>query len=257
MTDLQQAGLDAVDAFITTWNSRDAVRWAGSLNFPHVRPAPRGPILVSADADEYVSRVDFDKVVATGWDHSEWDYRHVLHTSPRKIHVVGQWCRFNAAGEKLLTNPVTYIATKVDGDWGIQSRFSADFAGDEDTSGFEGRCFKLVETFATHLAAGRRDACAELMNYPLFDIRVGEIVETKVARDYVLPDYTLTIESMMALQTGRLSMNLGAEFLMDSRVDGGGEGSALRQAVLNLTERDGHLGIQAISMLDPNEPEED
>lgn len=252
MSDLEQIGLDAVDRFITTWNSRDAEAWAGSLNFPHVRPAPRGPINVAADAQEYISRVDFDKVVATGWDHSEWDYRQVLHTSPRKIHVVGQWSRFTKDNEKLLTNPVVYVVTCLDGHWGVQSRFSADDAGDDDTSGFEQRCFKLLETWALHLTNGSHEACAELVNYPFFNVGIGDVGPRENAATWSVPFTAVTIESMMALQAGHLSMNVGA----DLRVTMDGDDKPL-QAVINITSRDGHLGIQAMSLLDPNEPRDD
>lgn len=250
MPNLEQIGLDAVDKFIDTWNSRDPVAWADSLNFPHVRPAPRGPIEIAPDAETYISRVDFDRVVATGWDHSEWDYKHVLHVSPSKIHVAGQWGRYNKDGERILTNPVVYIVTNADG-WGVQSRFSADDPGDEDTTGLETRAFKLIETWANQLSAGRRESCAELLNYPFFEIEVGDIKETTIGGAYVLPAQSVTIESMMAIQTGRISMNVAAELSIDH-----GNGERLMQAVINLTMRDDHLGIQAMSLVDPAETEE-
>lgn len=248
MTDsLEDIGLAAVDRFIETWNSRDPEAWAASLNFPHVRPGPFGPLRVAADAAEYISRVDYSRVIKTGWDHSEWDYKHVLHVSPTKIHVVGQWNRFNAAGEKILTNPVVYIVTKTDGQWGVQSRFSADYAGDEDTTSMEQRAFKLVESFVTHFNAGNVAACAELLNYPHFGIGVGTIAASESAADYSLPDAKMAIESLMALQTGKRSINIAMEFSLSE----GGRNRAM-QAVLNITERDDHLGIQAWSLLDPN-----
>ena len=49
--DLEQIGLDAVDYFIETWNSRDPEKWADSLNFPHVRPSPVGPVKIAATAE--------------------------------------------------------------------------------------------------------------------------------------------------------------------------------------------------------------
>lgn len=250
--DLEQIGLAAVDSFIETWNSRDAVAWAGSLNFPHVRPAPRGRILVAQDADEYVSRVDFARVVETGWDHSEWDYKHVLHTSPRKIHVVGQWSRYNAEGDKILTNPVVYIVTRQNGQWGIQSRFSADHPGEEDTTAMESRSFKLIETFCAHVNNGNRPAAAELLNYPHFAIAVGDVGESKSASDFQLPENGFAIDSMVAVQPGLRSVNVA----LDVTVNAGSEGRAL-QAVVNVTERDDHLGIQAWSLLDPNEEDEE
>lgn len=244
---LEQIGHAAVDSFIETWNSRDAEAWAGSLNFPHVRPAPYGQILVAQDAEEYISRVDFSKVVETGWDHSEWDYKQVLHTSPSKIHVVGQWSRYNADGDKILTNPVVYIVTRQDGQWGIQSRFSADYPGEEDTTSMESRSFKLIETFCGHVNNRNQPAAAELLNYPHFAITVGGVGESRSPGDFEIPDSSLTIDSMVAVQPGLRSVNVALDVTLNLA-----EGSRPMQAVVNVTERDHHLGIQAWSLLDPN-----
>ena len=248
---LETIGLAAVDRFIETWNSRDPEAWAGSLNFPHARPGPFGPLLLAKNAEEYISRVDFNRVIETGWDRSEWDYKHVVQLSPNKIHVVGQWHRENKAGETILTNPVTYIVTLVDGNWGVQSRFSADYAGEEDTSSMEKRGFNLVESFFKQFNAGSAAACAEMLNYPHFSVGVGSIGLSETAADYRLPEASLTIESMMALQTGKRSINIGMDFVLSEA----GRSRAM-QAVLNITERDDHLGIQAWSLLNPN-PVED
>lgn len=245
--DLEKIGLAAVDRFIETWNSRDAEAWAASLNFPHVRPGPLGAIVVAKDAAEYISRVDFDRVVATGWDHSEWDYRQVVHTSIAKIHVVGQWSRYNKAGEKILANPVTYIVTRVDGDWGIQSRFSADDPGEEDTTSMESRVFKLIETFVTHSNASNQAACAELLNYPHFGVGIGSLAETDAAAEFSPPGGKIAIDSLVSLQSGRRSMNAAMDITLSNEA-----GGRPMQAIVNVTERDEHLGIQAWSLLDPN-----
>lgn len=160
---------------------------------------------------------------------------------------MGQWSRYTAQGEKILTNPVVYIVTDVDGHWGVQSRFSADDAGEDDTTPLESRAFKLLETYVTHMNAGNADACAELLNYPHFDVGPGTLNPTMTAADFTLPQATASIESMMALQAGRFSINVGMEVML-----GSGSERSLRQAVLNVTERDGHLGIQAWSFLDPS-----
>lgn len=248
MEDLEQTGLDTVDKFITTWNSRDAKLWASSLNFPHVRPSPFGTIEVSPDADTYISNVDFDRVLKTGWDHSEWDYKRVIHTSASKIHVAGQWSRYNTKGQVILTTPITYVVTIVDNKWGIQSRFGSDYAGDEDTSGFESRVFKHLESFINHLNNNNRDACAELINYPHYVIGKGELKETPSADAFQLPDNKIHVDSMMALQAGNRSANLALDLSVFNDA-----GNKNLQAVISVTERDGHLGIQAWSLLDPTE----
>ena len=100
-SDLETIGLDAVDAFITTFNTRNASDWADTLQFPHVRPSPIGPILSIPNKEAYVEGFDYNKIIETGWDHSEWDYKRFLHKSPRKLHVAGQWSRYDADGNKI------------------------------------------------------------------------------------------------------------------------------------------------------------
>ena len=251
--DLNATGLAAVDRFITTWNSRDPAAWAASLNYPHARPSPFGPINISPTAEAYAAGVDYNRVIATGWDHSEWDYRHVLHISPSRIHVVGQWSRYNADAEIIHTNPITYIVTHHDNNWGIQSRFAADHAHeDEDTSGFETRGFKLVKDFIVHLNSGARESCAEMLNYPHITVAVGELDVCEEAAAFLPHPVQITLNSLVSLQVGHHSMNLALEVTVEDD-----HGTRELQGVMNLTNRDDHLGIQAWSFLDPHEPPPD
>ena len=242
--DLEQIGLDAVDEFIDTWNLRDPERWAGSLNYPHVRPSPFGDIQVSPTRQAYVSRVNYDQVIATGWDHSEWDNRQVLHTSASKIHVAGQWSRYNSSQEVIHTNPVIYIVTRVDGHWGIQSRFGADYTGEEfDTSGLESRAFALLDDFRNQFNSGRLSACAEMLNYPHFAIGIGELREHRSREDFGITASTIDIDAMTVIQSGRKSVNMALDVTVNH--------ATTWQTVMNLTLRDDHLGIQAWSLLNP------
>ncbi len=248
--DLHQAGMDAVDRFIDTWNSRNAEQWASSLHFPHVRPSPHGTTRVIPTAEDYVAGVDYSKVIATGWDHSEWDYRQVIHTSHSRIHVAGQWSRYNAAGEVIHTNPITYIVTHHDGRWGIQSRFAADFAGDDaDTSGLETRAFRLIQDFVVQYNQNNQAACAELVNYPHIAVEVGHVVVREAPADFVVTGHRLRIDSLLALQVGNHSLNVAADLNVSTD-----DAERDLQAVINLTLKDGHLGIHAWSFLDPSEP---
>lgn len=254
MTDLEQIGLNAVDKFIETWNSRDAQLWATSLNFPHVRPAPAGQITITESAEIYAANFDYQRVIDTGWDHSEWDYRHVIHKAATKIHVAGQWSRYNAAGEIIHTNPICYIVTRQDRNWGIQSRFAVDFVPeDDDTSGMETRSIHLIEDFISHFNQGNQAACAELLNYPHFTVGVGSIESHLSAADFKLPGSSeISILSLQSVQAGRLSLNAAVELAV--RND---KGERTYQGVMNITNRDNHLGIQAWSLLDPDAPDPD
>ena len=247
---LEQAGLEATDRFIATWNSRDPEAWSGSLHYPHVRPAPVGPIRVAETREDYIAAVNYQPVIDSGWDHSEWDYRHVLHTCPDRIHVAGQWSRYTRDGRVILTTPVMYICTLVDGNWGIQSRFGADYVDeDTDTSGFLTRGMNLIHDFINNQNNGNQAASAELLNYPHFNIGVGALTQTDQPEDFRLAGVPLKVESMLALHTGLHAMNIGIELLLE-----GADGPRRLQGVVHLHDRDNHLGIQAWSLLDPDTP---
>ena len=244
---LEKAGIAAVDKFLDTWNSRDPEAWAGSLNYPHVRPSPFGAVQVAPMKEDYVAAVNYNKVVDSGWDHSEWDYKKVVHTSAKKIHVAGQWSRYNSKGDVILTTPIVYVCTLVDGSWGIQSRFGSDFAHEDiDTSGFATRGLKLVTDFVHNHRNNNKAACAELLNYPHYGIGVGELTETNSLAEFDLTNASMEIESLYALQTGQHSMNVGVELCISNEDEP-------RSGVLSITNREGHLGIQAWSILNPND----
>ena len=246
MPELETIGLEAVDQFITKFNSRDVDAWADTLHFPHVRPSPFGPIRVLADKTSYVEAFDYGPIIESGWDHSEWDYKQFLHQSSNKLHVAGQWSRYTATGDKILSTPIVYIVTFCDERWAIQSRFGCDYTEDDDVTGFETRVFRHYETFIAHYNNGNLEAAAELLNYPHFRIEPGNVNEITTPAAFKKGADHIQVDALMAIQTGRRSMNLAVELTLDQ-----GGMKTRRQGVINVTERDNHLGIQAISLLDP------
>lgn len=168
---IEQAGITATSRFIETFNSRDVAQWAASLHFPHVRPSPAPDIKVIDTAAAYIRRFNYDAILRSGWDHSRFDYQHVLQTATNKVHVAGQWSRYDGEGNKILTTPVTYVVTRVDGSWGIQARFGTNFA--EDDQGLLVRATQLMRDYTALYNSGREAACAELLNYPHFLINPG------------------------------------------------------------------------------------
>ncbi len=122
------AAMQALDRYLETWNSRDAARWATSLHFPHVRPGP-GAFELSTTPAEYIRGVDFEKTQATGWHHSEWVSRKVLHIGEDKAHIAGAWQRYTAEDRPLVGSIITYVVTKQAGRWGVLSRFAAGSSG--------------------------------------------------------------------------------------------------------------------------------
>ena len=245
-SDLEAIGIAAVDRFLKTWNSRDPLTWAESLHYPHVRPSPNGPVEVAETREMYIAGVDFDKVLATGWDHSEWDYRQVLHMSSTRIHVAGQWSRYNTDGQVILTTPIVYIVTRIDGEWGIQCRMAADHVDeDTDTTGLQSRGLNLVQDFVNQQNSGNREACLELLNFPHFSIGNGALDISATSSDFSLLETRIELASLIAVQTGQHALNVAVDLNLPN-----GE---QRQGVIHLNDRDSHLGIQAWSILNPDE----
>jgi hypothetical protein len=66
----------------------------------------------------------FETMTASGWHHSQWERRKIIHATPEKIHVDTKFTRFRADGSVLGSYESLYILTKEDGRWGVKMRSS-------------------------------------------------------------------------------------------------------------------------------------
>lgn len=121
----EQAAMAVTDEFMRAFNARDMKAHFGTFNFPHVRIAS-GRVRVfqtraelEANPEQYGSRE-----VESGWAHSRWDSREVIHSAPDKVHLAVQFTRYGADGKALNTYLAVYVITNLDGHWGIQARSS-------------------------------------------------------------------------------------------------------------------------------------
>jgi hypothetical protein len=118
------SAMAALDEFMLTFNARDPVAWAGSLNYPHVRFAS-GTVTIWHSAEEFAAGETFERLAAIGWDHSHWLSREVVLVSAGKVHVNTVFQRFNANNEPIGTYESLYIVTRdANGHWGTQARSS-------------------------------------------------------------------------------------------------------------------------------------
>ena len=117
------AAMNALDEFMLSFNARDPEAWAASLNYPHVRFAS-GTVTVWETAEEFAQTLAFERLPASGWDHSHWLSRDVSLVSAGKVHVNTIFQRFNAQNEVIGTYESLYIVTLKDGHWGTQARSS-------------------------------------------------------------------------------------------------------------------------------------
>lgn len=122
-SDAEKAAMEAMDAFMKEFNARDADAWAATLNFPHVRLA-QSDVRVWETAKDYADDMDFDRIAATGWHHSEWTERKIVQQSDTKVHIAVKFTRFNADNEVIGVYDSFYVVTQEDGHWGVKARSS-------------------------------------------------------------------------------------------------------------------------------------
>lgn len=121
------AGAMAVtDGFLATFNAGDARAHAETLGYPHVRLAS-GQVRIWEHLEEGATAMEQAIPLLrerTGWDHSEWDHRRVIHTGPGKVHLDVQFTRYRADGSVVGVYPAVYVVVEGDAGWRIQCRSS-------------------------------------------------------------------------------------------------------------------------------------
>ena len=231
--------LDAYWAFFTNFNTRDPRKFSAALNYPHVRLSPRRPPGVVASLDDHAAAMSWDRFIADGWDHTDGVEPVVLQAGTERAHIRGGWTRFTADGEPILTNYVTYITTKLESGWGIQSRFGIDGG----VAGVDEPILACMNTFIETLAAGDPVATASMMHCP--NVRVG------VGRVDSMPDGAAIVESLKAdplpaLSDASCSIVYGgvdaATVMVDAQADGGSF-----HGLFFLSRVDERWGVQARS----------
>jgi hypothetical protein len=119
----ETAARKAMNEFMDAFNAKDPVRWAATLNYPHVRLASN-QVRVYNSAGEFAKEsVDYAKRLAP-WDHSRWESMKVIQSGAEKVHFAVTFVRYDAAGKVIGKFPSLYVVTLKDGHWGVQARSS-------------------------------------------------------------------------------------------------------------------------------------
>jgi len=79
-----RAAQGVLDAFMKAFNARDIPAWEDTFNFPTVRLASQGLVIINKG--DLKSEAVLDGALAE-WDHSAWDRREVIHAGPDKVHI--------------------------------------------------------------------------------------------------------------------------------------------------------------------------
>lgn len=124
---LEKIGLQALDEFIDTFNSGDALAWAKTLQYPHVRLAG-GKVQVWNTPEDYARDNDVSKLnKVSQWGYSKWDWRKMVQADPEKLHFAVEFSRYTPDHKKIVSYESFYIIVKANGRWGTQ--FRSSYAG--------------------------------------------------------------------------------------------------------------------------------
>ena len=118
----EERAMQVLDAFMSSFNSRDMEAWSETLNYPHVRLAGGGDVSVWESSEDFASRDVFNSLVSIGWDRSAWVSRDVNLASANKVHISTEFQRFDKDNESIGKYRSLYIVTNHDGTWGVQAR---------------------------------------------------------------------------------------------------------------------------------------
>ena len=114
------------EQFLATFNAADVPAHAATLAYPHIRLAS-GQVRIWQTIDEGLAAMEQAIPVLrarTGWDHSEWDHRRVIHVGDGKVHLDVQFTRYRADRSVIGVYPAVYVVVEQDGSWLIQCRSS-------------------------------------------------------------------------------------------------------------------------------------
>ena len=112
-------GIEAVEAFIRTFNAQDHKRHAETLNYPHIRLA-NGKFTTIQNAEAFIagSRRGESRLQEEGWHHTIVASLEVVHAGRDKVHVAIRNDRCHADGTVYHSFDTFWIATLVDGPLG-------------------------------------------------------------------------------------------------------------------------------------------
>ena len=251
-----------VHRFIDAWNTRDAAAFAATLQYPHVRPAVDFDGRVFTDAAAYAAIVDFDQVLATGWDRTRLDSAEVVQAGEGQAHVAGRYTRLRADGSAIFSNQLTYVVTENEGSTGVRARFAAGFddLSEPEREASAAAAVAAVERYLEAFNDRDEAAMAAALVFPHVRVGRGGVRVWKSAAEYRdgfdfdgfaerLGWEHSEADSMEAIQVGARGVNVAVRI---TRYGAGGTLIHSFDTIYLVTEKDGHWGIRAGSSIAPS-----
>lgn len=206
---MSESAIHAYWRFFETFNTRDAYAFSSAMSYPHVRVSWAREPIVLADQEAHALSVGWDAFIRSGWDHTVGNEPEVIGRSDSKVHIAGGWTRFTATDEPILANKVCYIATCVEGRWGIQSRFGTD-PGNNSRDQTERAQFEAQECATQFLRALDKDmgSISRYTAEEYFVISVGGVRRVKRGDDPAVKG--MREPELKVVQSGPSSVTINA-----------------------------------------------
>ena len=187
------AAKQALETFITEWNTADDANLRRAMHFPFVSVAGGGALVIDRRPEDFSQ--GFDQMRARdGWHRSSFDFDSytVVKSSPDKVHAEIGFSRYRADGTRYLSSRVFYVLTQRDDRWGVQLRTvaasPADLDADERAEIVSG-ARQAVLDFFTAFNAGDADGTLETLNYPHIFMTAGRFSVAEDASDGPRPNF--------------------------------------------------------------------
>ena len=257
----ETAAREALETFITQWNTADDANLRRAMHFPFVT-VPGGGVLVVDDQPGDFS-AGFDQMRASeGWSRSSFDFDSytVARSSPDKVHAEIGFSRYRADGTAYRTSRVFYIVTRRDDRWGVQLRTPAeepgDLRGDERTEIVTSARGAVLDFF-TAFNAGDTNGTVEALNHPhLFMTADGGFSVAESPGDGPRPNFDRMrgdedwhMSTLDALEPSIVTRNKVHFELIFTRWHPNGTRYWTVPALWIVTRADDHWGIQVRSLM--------
>ena len=166
----EAAAKQALEVFITQWNTADNANLRTAMNFPFVTVLGGGALILKTRPEDFSE--GFDQMRSReGWDRSSFDFDSytVVKSSPDKVHAEIGFSRYRADGTAYRSSRVFYVLTKRDDHWGVQLRTSAASAADlgaEERAEIVSGARQAVLDFFTAFNTSDAEGTVEVLNHP-------------------------------------------------------------------------------------------
>ena len=251
----------AVQRFIEAWNTREPAAFAATLQYPHVRPTADFDGRVFADVAAYAATIDFDQVLATGWDRTRLDSAIVVQAGEGQAHVAGRYTRLRADGSAIWSNQITYVVVEKDGSTGIQARFAAGFddLSEAEREANASAAVAVINRYLEAFNARDEEAVVATFHFPHVRVGGGGVRISNSAAEYLDSfDFDAFAERLSwvrsewdtveAVQVGARGVNLA---ISGTRYGPGGSKIHSFDGLYLITEQDGRWGIRAGAGMSP------